>query len=160
MKLINAAALAVTVAACEPSPQFQAFSAVAGRPPSAWSPDEMRAVPTAGLCDFSRRGAYATSAAPAVRTAYTRDDLIGLEAEMRRRGLRARDIEILRLRNRSYGTGQSFDGLVCSIGYTPKVNEAFYSGIGHRWQAILEGGDYVYLEGDGTPSRMLVTGWN
>ena len=33
------------------------------------------------------------------------------------------------------------------------------AGIGHQWQMQL-GSSYVYLEGDGTPTGMRVTGWN
>jgi hypothetical protein len=71
----------------------------------------------------------------------------------------ARDVELIRARDTMFGTGQSWNGLFCSLGYVPEVNKSFYQGSGHRWQAILPS-QYVYLEGNGTPSGMKITAWN
>lgn len=73
-----------------------------------------------------------------------------------RKHLPARDVELIT--QRSYGTGMTFNGLRC-IAPNVHVNDAFYPGIGHRWQAV-NGSDYIYLEGDGTPEGMRVIAWN
>lgn len=73
------------------------------------------------------------------------------------RGLTKRDVELVL--GGSYGTGMTFNGLKCLVGYEPPVNASFYPGIGHQWQAVL-GDEYVYLEGDGTAGGMRVTSWN
>lgn len=113
-----------------------------------------------GLCNLYNRGFYATSASAGSRQTYSVEELQRIEAYLQSNwGLKSRDIELLRRRNQSFGTNQSFLGLVCSLGYEPPVNKSFYQGVGHRWQAVL-GSQYVYLEGDGSPSGMRVTGWN
>jgi hypothetical protein len=91
---------------------------------------------------------------------YSVADFKIIEVELKRRGLTGRDIELLRSRRQTYGTGQTYTGLICSLVYEPQINQAYYPGIGNQWQAVLYGGDYVYLEGDGTPRGMHVTSWN
>ena len=78
---------------------------------------------------------------------------------LREKGLTRRDVEITRDKSVDFGTGQTPKGLFCSLGYEPNVNKSFLGGK-HRWQAVLNDGDYVYLEGDGTIEGMRVTGWN
>jgi hypothetical protein len=82
------------------------------------------------------------------------------EKVFRGAGMSSRDIELIRPRDQMYGTRQTFAGLTCSLGYIPEVNKSFYRGIGHRWQVVLPGYNFVYLEGDGTATGMRVTGWN
>jgi uncharacterized protein (AIM24 family) len=53
----------------------------------------------------------------------------------------------------------TFNGLSCALRFEPRTNKAFYSGIGHRWQAIT-GEGFVYLEGNGTPEGMRIKSWN
>lgn len=91
---------------------------------------------------------------------FTAEDRAVLEPEFRRRGFSRRDIEILLDPDHLYGTGMSFRGLSCALGYEPSVNDAFYPGAGHQWQAALPGYRFVYLEGNGTKAGMRVTAWN
>ena len=88
---------------------------------------------------------------------YTAADRKIVAAGMHARGLTKRDVELVM--DGSYGTGMTFNGLKCLVGYEPPVNASFYPGIGHQWQAVL-GDEYVYLEGDGTVGGMRVTSWN
>jgi hypothetical protein len=103
-----------------------------------------------GVCDYARRQANANGLSNAQAM---------LIAELRRRGLTSRDIEIINSGRHIYGTGMSFNGLSCALRFQPKTNKAFYSGVGHRWQAVT-GEGYVYLEGDGTPEGMRIRSWN
>lgn len=90
------------------------------------------------------------------RATATANDIAAYRAALRKRGLSARDVD-LTLRAEQ-GTGMSFNGLSCSLGGVPRVNDSFIAGR-HRWQAVA-GSSYFYLEGDGTPEGMRVTGWN
>ncbi len=103
-----------------------------------------------GVCDLARRQANAAGKSPAEKM---------LLAELRRRGLTGRDIELIGDPKHIYGTGMSFHGLSCALARVPPTNRAFYPGIGHQWQAIT-GEGYVYLVGDGTPEGMRVRSWN
>jgi hypothetical protein len=82
-----------------------------------------------------------------------------LVAELRNRGLTGRDVEIISNPKATYGTQMTFNGLSCALRFEPRTNKAFYSGIGHRWQAIT-GQGFVYLEGNGTPEGMRIKSWN
>ena len=86
-----------------------------------------------------------------------------LAKQFRKRGLNRRDIDVLFDTNSDFGTGMSFNGLSCSIRYGRVINRAFYPGIGHQWQYETGSGgatQYVYLQGNGEPSGMIVTSWN
>jgi len=89
---------------------------------------------------------------------YTTADRQIVKAGLTKRGMTSHDADLILGGN--YGTGMTFPGLACLVGYEPPVNTSFYPGIGHQWQAVLANGDYVYLEGDGTRGGMRVTSWN
>jgi len=128
--------------------------------PMQWTNADIDAAGMLTVCGLYNRGFYATSASADSRQAYSADELRRMERVLKERWkLSARDIELLRKRNHSFGTGQSFVGLVCSMGRNLEVNKSFYQGIGHQWQAVLSS-QYVYLRGDGTPTGMRVTSWN
>ena len=115
--------------------------------------DGLRSLPLlgrGGVCDLTRRQ---------VNLLGQISSEIMLRAELKKRGLIKRDIEIIADRESIYGTGMTFSGLSCALGFEPETNKAFYSGIGHRWQAVT-GEGYVYLEGDGTERGMRVRSWN
>lgn len=146
------------VAACRPitpelTPGFEAFAIL----PTQWSEKDASFAMNAHMSVPCR--AY-SKGRTTLGKKYSRDDFITLAGYLHTRGLSRRDIELLASRDQSFGTGQSFLGLSCSVGYEPEVNKSFYQGVGHRWQAILPGPRYIYLEGDGTPTGMTVTGWN
>jgi hypothetical protein len=124
--------------------------------PRAWGAthqDRIRSLPLlgyGGVCDLTRRQVNLLGQTSAE---------IMLRAELKRRGLIERDIEIITDKISIYGTGMTLTGLSCALRFEPETNKAFYSGIGHRWQAVT-GEGYVYLEGDGTERGMRVTSWN
>ena len=103
-----------------------------------------------GVCDLARGQANALGQSPAQKM---------LVAELRNRGLTGRDVEIISNPKATYGTQMTFNGLSCALRSEPRTNKAFYSGIGHRWQAIT-GQGFVYLEGNGTPEGMRIKSWN
>lgn len=132
--------------------------------PTTWTENDdanyatmLRVIPRAGFSDFCNN--YRSGRAGG--EALTQEDYADYEKLFRAWGMSSRDIELLQKRNQSYGTGQTYLGLKCSIASEPRVNKSFYQGIGHRWQAVLGGySEFVYLEGDGTETGMRVTGWN
>jgi hypothetical protein len=151
MKWVFAVFAMLLVAACAP-PAPTIFD----DDPGAWGAkhqDRIRSLPLlghGGVCDLTRRKVNALGQTSAERM---------LRAELKRRGLIRRDIEIITDIKSIYGTGMTFTGLSCALLFEPKTNKAFYSGIGHRWQAVTRAG-YVYLEGDGTKPGMRVRSWN
>ena len=137
--------------------------------PSKWTPEQRQAMQDAaelgpgGLCQAAAQvqGKHQVQLALGDSfTYFTKDDRAILAPEFKRRGFSPRDIEILLDPDHLYATGMSFRGLSCALGYEPPVNDAFYPGAGHQWQAVLPGYRYVYLEGDGTKSGMRVKAWN
>mgnify|MGYP005988705875 CR=1 FL=1 len=131
--------------------------------PSEWTPADHQAfsataagskLPT--LMAFCRN--YRSGRAGA--EALTPTDFENYEAIFTGAGMSARDIGLLRSRDQSFGTRQTFLGLSCSLGRIPEVNKSFYQGIGHNWQAIASDYRYIYLKGDGSLTGMRVTGWN
>lgn len=145
---------------CGPAPDWQKPFA---KNPAAWGPEETaqaRKDITGTACALYLRGTWADAAHPLTSKTLTREDIAALEKVMRGSGISSRDMEVIRLRNQSYGIGQSFLGLSCSLAMALPVNDAFYQGVGHQWQVPLIDGGFVYLEGDGTPTGMKVTGWN
>lgn len=95
-----------------------------------------------------------------VQQPFVKADYAALEKRLRGAGLTSRDFELLRNGGQSFGTGQTYVGLVCSLGYEPNVNKAFYPGIGNQWQVVTQYQTYIYLQGDGTERGMRVTSWN
>jgi len=93
------------------------------------------------------------------RDALRKEDFTEYETVFRQMSLTDGDIKLLRSRNGSFGIGQTFMGLTCSLGYVPRVNKSFYEGAGHRWQAVLPN-RFVYLTGDGEADNMRVHAWN
>lgn len=158
MKLKFSLAAALFLAACATSDPIRAT--ILDEQPSAFSAEKRAAVAKDLnlICYIYRNGHFAPQP-KRVRTPYTAADFKTLEAMMRKHGLSNRDIELIRQRDMSFGTGQSWKGLTCSLGRVPRVNKAFYPGIGHQWQAVL-GSQYVYLRGDGSETGMKVKAWN
>lgn len=122
--------------------------------PSQFSPEERAYFD--GLPTFGLNG-YCAVAVPKVAR-FTPSDRAIVSTGLQKRGMTKRDVELLLLGQ--YGTRMTFSGLSCLVGGQPPVNTAFYPGVGHRWQAVMPNGDFVYLEGDGTPKGMHVTAWN
>jgi len=129
-------------------------------PPSAWTA-EQRAVafglPTAYLCRQYSSGSYVPDYI--TRTRYSVEDYEIIGQVLRQRGMTSRDLEIIRQDDADFGTGQSYQGLICSIGNFRAVNKSFIAGR-HSWQVVTFTNNYIYLEGNGTPETMRVTGWN
>ena len=147
-KLTILAALAV--AGCAGAMNVQA--------PSTWTAEQrilVQDLPDLGPMGFCALAARAKST-PAT---FSTTDRAAVTAELRRRGYSGRDLELLTDPAANFGTGMTFRGLSCAIGYEPRINDAFYPGIGHQWQAVTPG-SYVYLEGDGTKAGMRVKAWN
>lgn len=148
--------LALVLAGCAVTPDR--FSVV--NRPSDWTAETRQAfvsLPTMGyrgVCDIARQVGYAY-ASPAV---FAKDRAI-LGAELKRRGMTARDRELILDPDVTYGTGMTYRGLECAAGGTLSPNTAYYAGVGHRWQVPF-GSGFVYLEGNGTPEGMRVTAWN
>lgn len=158
MKLKFAFAAAALMAACGPVDPIR--STILHEPPTAFSA-EKRSVVASDLktvCYLYQNGGYATLEEQ-VRRPYSAADFKLLEAMMRKHGMNNRDIQLVRSRDQTFGTGQTWKGLTCSLGMVPRVNKAFYPGIGHQWQAIV-GSQYIYLRGDGTEAGMRVHAWN
>lgn len=152
---------AISISACNVNPELAAMQLSVMQTP----PAQLNATQIAHLsgslfetCRAYNLGSYANPQTK-TRVAHTAADVRKLESILRRHGLTGRDLELLRSRDRSFGTGQTFRGLTCSLGYAPRVNRAFYPGTGHNWQAIL-GSQYVYLRGDGSETGMKVYAWN
>jgi hypothetical protein len=130
--------------------------------PVEWSSEQrasLSEVPFVELCRMYREGRARSGV-------YTADDLRLLEGELRLRGLSLRDIDLIRNRSGTIGTGQSWQGLSCSqpgtMGRSADVriiNRSFYPGVGHTWQ-VRAYRTYVYLRGDGTEKNMRVHSWN
>jgi hypothetical protein len=93
------------------------------------------------------------------RAQTTQADREVYRAALNKRGLSRRDAEIVTSTSADFGTGMTYAGLECSADGRLATNKAFYTGLGHRWQ-VRFGNSFVYLEGDGTPSGMIVTAWN
>jgi hypothetical protein len=144
--------LALVLAGCIPA--GTTFGFLTRKAPSQFSPQELayfNGMPNLGAfgyCDIIAKQ-YAS---------YSKADMAIVRAELTRRGFTKRDADLILEGN--YGTGQTFKGMTCSLGYSPQVNTAFYPGVGHRWQAVTAGRSYIYLEGNGTPEGMRVTAWN
>jgi len=154
----------LALAACGPVPGFEEARYLSLTKPSEWSGPDLESARARGagaFCALYNRGVRASADAPLQQIPYDRSDFTAIERELRGMGLTARDIELLRRRSQTYGTGQTYAGLSCSLGYAPRVNRSFYPGTGNQWQAVLgQYGPYVYLRGDGTPSGMRVYAWN
>ena len=159
-KFVVAAVLAL--AACGPvdPASIPTSGMYVAKPPAIWTDNEVSLARQPenliGLCSAYNRGGWLSGGR---LQPFTQADLNILAPLLRQHGLSARDMELLASRSRQFGTGQSFVGLVCSLGYRPSVNKSFYQGVGHRWQAVLPR-QFVYLEGDGSDRNMRVTGWN
>jgi len=142
----------LAILACAPTPARTIFDDDS-RQWGATHQERIKSLPllgNGGVCDLARKQAneLVQSSAETV-----------IISELRRRGLTRRDVELIGSIKNIYGTEMTFNGLSCALGFTPKTNKAFYSGIGHRWQAIT-GEGYVYLEGNGTPEGMRIKSWN
>ncbi|MCD1619119.1 hypothetical protein K7H20_13700 [Salipiger manganoxidans] len=149
---------------------FTAFGVMAGqdandraliKAPSEWSSEERDSFAgTRGFLSLCRLY-YQNGYSPGVQIVpFSSADTQIVEDEIRKRGLSDLDMSILAERQgRTYAIGQSFAGLVCELRRPVRLNKSFSVGGGHRWQAILPQ-QFVYFQGDGTSSGMLVTGWN
>lgn len=145
--MIAAALAAMTLAGCSAS----TLGGVMLTPALQLGESKLTSMPLyPGVAGPSICGHLATNRARA-----TKADL-DLYAKALRQHLPARDVELIA--QRSYGTGMTFNGLRC-LSPNGRVNDAFYPGVGHRWQVVY-GSEYVYLEGDGTPEGMRVVAWN
>lgn len=125
-------------------------------PPQSWSEKErlaFQSAPTFELCTLYQ-GGFAGGAP------LSQADFAIYERELRRRGMTARDIELLQRRSQTFGTGQSWQSLQCSVPSVRIVNRSFYPGLGHTWQTRTSGGQFIYLQGDGTEANMRVRSWN
>lgn len=162
--LLMTGLVTVLVGCMETVPSNDRSSLWINKRPTTWTEEDdahyatmLRVIPRAGFSDFCnnyRRGR-------AGGEALTQEDYADYEKLFRAWGMSSRDVELLRKRDKFYGTGQTYLGLKCSIGREPRLNKSFYQGVGHRWQAVLgEYSEFVYLEGDGTDTGMRVTGWN
>lgn len=144
MRIVFAAAVFAVLGACSYDPPPPP------KPPSTMNADEIKVFRSMPLPSLCRRMKNST-----VRKA---DNPFYAEV-MRRRGLNARDVEIILDRKADFGTGMTFAGLECSAAMRLRANKSFYQGLGHRWQVPF-GGSFIYLEGNGTPEGMRVTSWN
>lgn len=161
MKMTSAAAVAVILVAIMAAPvSAQSWQ---NKRPTIWSEADdkrwSRALQndplnmTLKFCQNYRRGR-------AGGAALTVEDFKEYEFVFDLVGMNAKDISLLRSRSKKIAIGQSFLGLMCSQASLLETNRAFYQGVGHRWQVVLSGPRYIYLEGDGTIAGMKVTGWN
>lgn len=151
-KFFAAISAAVVLGGCAVGPAPTIFD----DDPRTWGPTHQARLASlpllgyGGVCDLTRRQLNDFGQSKAENM---------LEAELKRRGLTNRDIELITDREAIYGTGMTFTGLSCALRREPRTNKAFYGGVGHRWQADT-GFGYVYLEGNGTDRGMRVTSWN
>lgn len=143
MRLVIAAVIALPLAACMGTSAEQMN-------PSQFTPEEHVAFEGKPL------EAYCQIISNRVRT-YTPADRAVVAKSLKKRGFKARDIELITTGD--FGTGMTFAGLKCVAPYISRINESFYPGIGHQWQVVY-GDQYVYLEGNGTEAGMRVTSWN
>lgn len=93
------------------------------------------------------------------RHALTKDDFAEYEFVFNLFKIPKKDFKYIRA-ERPYHSGQSYAGLICALGYVPKLNESFYESVGYQWQLVLRNNRFVYLEGNGDSHNMKVTGWN
>ena len=149
-KICLAIVAAASLGAC--APQGTSYFFLDRKTPSQFTPEELV---------FFENQFYMTYCQQilAKRAIYTMADRSIASAGLKNRGMSSREIEIILDPTLAYGTGMTFKGLSCSLGYEPQTNRSFYQGVGHRWQAVT-GNGYVYLEGDGTERGMRVTSWN
>jgi hypothetical protein len=127
-------------------------------PPSLWTENEFAVAQSApnsfeDLCRIYREG---TNGFRQLSDA----DRKALNVALKRKGLNNRDLEMLNDPDYQFATGQSYLGLKCKHSWRVSViNEAFYQGTGHQWQAELDG-SYIYLRGNNTDTGMIVYAWN
>ena len=157
-------ALSVGLAGCVEIPPGTGFGPPLNKRPMDWSEEDdtrygamLRENPRAGFAAFCANYRQGSAGGERLR----QEDYQDYEQVFNAWGMTARDIELIRAREQMFGTDQTFLGLTCSLGYTPRVNKSFYQGIGHRWQAVLgDSSRFIYLEGNGTEAGMRVTAWN
>ncbi len=90
---------------------------------------------------------------------YSAEDKKLIKSYLTQHGFNQRDVDLLSNEWGTFSTGMSGMGMKC-LGYKI-VNDAFYSGVGHRWQMQKTGDTrYVYLKGNGTNKGMIVDSWN
>lgn len=155
---------AMGLSACAETSLGTRYAPPLNKPPMAWTEQDdaryaemLRVDPRAGFNAFCNNYRQGSAGGEPLSQA----DYADYEQLFRAWGMSSRDIELIQRRNQTYGTGQTWLGLRCSLGFTPKVNKSFYQGLGHRWQAVLgEYSEFVYLEGDGTATGMKVNAWN
>lgn len=132
--------------------------------PTIWTEEDdalygeiLRSDPVGSLMVFCRNYRIGSAGSDPLRP----EDYAEYETVFRLAGMNARDLEMIRERSRTFGTGQTFLGLSCSLGNLTDVNRSFYQGLGHQWQVVVgDHSQFIYLEGDGTLTGMIVTGWN
>ncbi len=156
MRPFFVAIIAIVLTSCgAPPPEL----AMVQKPPTQWSLEDIAVVKKTRSVSLRPYEISFCSTIRAWNANWTEADRQIIRTELHRRNYLARDIEIITDPKTDWGTGMSYNGLMCSAGSTLQIKKSFDPGVGHRWQVQFGSSD-VYLRGDGKPESMKVYAWN